>query len=85
VSAKKLKPATVRSRLLAIEEAIARERDRHVHTIALYRVRLRELQARCSHENVTYYPDAAGGFLSFHQCDDCGKELPKSWKPSKPS
>ena len=75
---KKLKASTVYARRVKIERDKEREMARLSGLTDIvqikYRDEMRALRARCLHENETRYPDAAGGFGSFHQCDDCGRE-----------
>lgn len=81
---KKLKASTVYARRVKIEcdkqRDISRLSELTVGIQTEYRDKMRALRARCSHKNETHYRDAAGGFGSFHQCDDCGQEAKKSFK-----
>ncbi len=36
---------------------------------------IRALQEKCTHPNVSFYPDASGNNDSYHACDDCEKEM----------
>lgn len=80
MSAKKLKPATVRRRLAVVKNAIFRDQIKERTVERKRRQVIANLQERCPHENVTYYPDGVGSHFAFHECDDCGKELPPDWR-----
>jgi len=67
-----LKNSTIRTRL----QKIARSRrdlrivfDREMRRL---NAEIADIQARCEHTCVTFYPDAAGGSGSSHDCDICG-------------
>ena len=74
MTAKVLKPETIRTRRRKIHERERAEQRNYEAALCDLKRELWELQKRCPHRDVMYYPDAAGGSDSAYICRDCEKE-----------
>lgn len=65
----------IRDLYAAIERQYKQRREEFQEYDKEYRMKLRDLRAQCKHENTSFESDPSGNNDSYHQCDDCGKEL----------
>lgn len=66
--------STIRSRIAALKSNIETTKKRHQSELSTLNNGITLVQSDCKHEDLTYYPDAAGGSDSFHVCNICGKD-----------
>ncbi len=67
----------LRMEILKIEDWAKQEmeeiEDRAQDNIQEFKDKINKLQTECPHENVNFYPDAAGGSGGFYECEGCHK------------
>ena len=75
---KKLLPKTIRDRRETLqinhESTIKNLEESIIMSKKSYRSHLNEIQSRCPHKNVEYYPDPSGNNDSHYHCNDCGED-----------
>lgn len=65
----------IRKEYIRLQYEISDEDARHDKKIERINKKIRELRAKCPHKKTTFHDDPAGGFDSFHECNDCGKHI----------
>lgn len=69
----KLTDQQIKCKIIAYNECLYREKDRHDKNVKNLRDKIREVQKMmCSHPSSSFHSDPSGGRDSYYECDVCG-------------
>lgn len=63
---------SVQASIVAVQDQMRRSKEKFEKDKSAFEESIRLIQKSCKHEDMTHYPDAAGGSDSFDECNICG-------------